>query len=153
MSMGTCVHFSRSLPSNSWWQTMAGWKALSRPPAAEGGGRRPAFTGLATQPYSATEVDGWQHKAQPGVSKPGRSTLERLEPAPSHLVEVPPQARAVSGNRIVVQVPFEHLIQPCPGLGNRVVHSSAQLHLDRLQLSQHPLLDRLAPDDERAPFA
>src|ERR1700680_3089546 len=60
--MGTCVHFSRSLPSNSWWQTMAGWEALSRPPPAEGGGRRPAFTGLATQPYSATEVDGWQHK-------------------------------------------------------------------------------------------
>jgi hypothetical protein len=24
------------------------------------GGRRPAFTGPATQPYSATEVDGWQ---------------------------------------------------------------------------------------------
>src|ERR1700688_1883324 len=60
--MGTCVHFSRSLLSNSWWQTMAGSQALSRPPAAEGGGRRPAFTGLATQPYSATEVDGWQHK-------------------------------------------------------------------------------------------
>jgi hypothetical protein len=54
------VHFSRSLPSNSWWQTMAGWRVLSRPSAAEGGGRRPAFTGLATQPYSATEVDGWQ---------------------------------------------------------------------------------------------
>src|SRR6516165_5561140 len=60
--MGTCVHFSRSLPSNSWWQTMVGWQALSRPSAAEGGGRRLAFTGLATQPYSATEVDGWQHK-------------------------------------------------------------------------------------------
>src|SRR5450432_1351683 len=60
--MGTCVHFSRSLPSNSWWQTMAGWQVLSRPSAAEGGGRRPAFTGLAAQPYSATEVDGWQHK-------------------------------------------------------------------------------------------
>src|SRR5271154_6823059 len=60
--MGTCVHFSRSLPSNSWWQTMVGWHVLSRPSAAEGGGRRPAFTGLATQPYSATEVDGWQHK-------------------------------------------------------------------------------------------
>jgi uncharacterized protein len=41
---------------------MAGWQALSRPSAAEGGGRRPAFTGLATWPYSATEVDGWQHK-------------------------------------------------------------------------------------------
>src|ERR1700692_2775747 len=60
--MGTCVHFSRSLPSNSWWQTMVGGQVLSRPSAAEGGGRRPAFTGLATQPYSATEVDGWQHK-------------------------------------------------------------------------------------------
>jgi transposase InsO family protein len=36
-----------------------GWKALSRPSAAEGGGRRPAFTGLAAQPNSATEVDGW----------------------------------------------------------------------------------------------
>src|SRR6476660_6664272 len=60
--MGTCAHFSRSLPSNSWCQTMAGWQVLSRPSAAEGGGRRPAFTGLATQPYSATEVDGWQHK-------------------------------------------------------------------------------------------
>jgi hypothetical protein len=63
LSMRTCVHFSRSLPSNSWWQTMADrWQALSRPSAAEGGGRRPAFSGLATQPYSATEVDGWQHK-------------------------------------------------------------------------------------------
>jgi hypothetical protein len=60
--MATCVHFSRSLPSNSWWQTMAGWQVLSRPSAAEGGGRRLAFTGLATQPYSTTEVDGWQHK-------------------------------------------------------------------------------------------
>src|SRR5437660_10745332 len=60
--MGTWVHFSRSLPSNSWRQTMVGWQVLSRPSAAEGGGRRPAFTGLATQPYLATEVDGWQHK-------------------------------------------------------------------------------------------
>src|SRR5260370_41464312 len=38
------------------------WLGGKPPPAAEGGGRRPAFTGLATQPYSATEVDGWQHK-------------------------------------------------------------------------------------------
>src|SRR6266436_1127772 len=33
----------------------AGWQTLSRPSAAEGGGRRHAFTGSATQPYSATE--------------------------------------------------------------------------------------------------
>ena len=37
------MHFSRSLPSNSWWQTMVGCQVLSRPSAAEGGGRRPAF--------------------------------------------------------------------------------------------------------------
>ena len=54
------MHFSRSLPSNSWWQTMVGCQVLSRPSAAEGGGRRLDFTGPATQPYSATEVDGWQ---------------------------------------------------------------------------------------------
>jgi len=41
---------------------MAGWQVLSRPSAAEGRGRRPAFTGLATQPYSATEVVGWQNR-------------------------------------------------------------------------------------------
>ena len=60
--MGACVHFSRSWPSNSWWQTMVGWQVLSRPSAAEGRGRRTAFTGRATQPYSTTEVDGWQHE-------------------------------------------------------------------------------------------
>jgi hypothetical protein len=31
------VHFSRSLPSNSWWQTMDGCQVLSRPSAAEAG--------------------------------------------------------------------------------------------------------------------
>jgi hypothetical protein len=53
-----CCGFSRFLPSSPWWLTKAGWRALSRPPAAEGGGRRAAFTGRATRPYSATEVDG-----------------------------------------------------------------------------------------------
>ena len=76
--MVTCVRFSRSLPSNSWWQTMAGWQALSRPSAAEGGGRRPAFTGLATQPYSATEVDGWQHKL--GRVSQNRAAVQRTDP-------------------------------------------------------------------------
>ena len=74
--MGTCVHFT-PLPSNSWWQTMAGWQVLSRPSAAEGGGRRPAFTGLATQPYSATaaiEISRFPCKRLLRISKPGRST-------------------------------------------------------------------------------
>src|SRR5215831_2408766 len=29
-----------------WWRTRSGREGLSRPSAAEGGGRRPAFTGL-----------------------------------------------------------------------------------------------------------
>src|SRR5450631_3223327 len=121
--MGTCVHFSRSLPSNSWWQTMAGWQALSRPPAAEGGGRRPAFTGLATQPYSATEVDGWQHKAQPGVSKPGRSTGRAGDvprsPYPSRVRSV--DSATVHGRRLrlpqeICSVSLLRLRQPRGGL-------------------------------------
>ena len=35
---GPCVHLSRSLQSNAWWQMMAGWQAVSRPSAAGGGG-------------------------------------------------------------------------------------------------------------------
>src|SRR5262245_38210695 len=50
-----CLGFSRSSPSSAW-QTKAGWQALSRP-SATGGGRRPAFTERATQPYSTTEVE------------------------------------------------------------------------------------------------
>ena len=56
---GACVGFSHSLPSIAWWRTTAGWQAQSRPSAAGGGGRRPAFTGLAIQPYWATKIGGW----------------------------------------------------------------------------------------------
>src|SRR5215471_8248272 len=38
--------FRRSSPSNVWWRTRSGREGLSRPSAAEGGGRRSAFTGL-----------------------------------------------------------------------------------------------------------
>src|ERR1700675_4236632 len=91
--MGTCVHFSRSLPSNSWWQTMVGWQVLSRPSADEGGGRRPAFTGLATQPYSATEVDGWQHKLS-RVSQ-NRAAVQSVQAMPNRHHLLPYTLRAI----------------------------------------------------------
>src|SRR5262252_5363802 len=89
-----CVHCSRSLPSNSWWQTMAGWQVLSRPSAAEGGGRRPAFTGPATQPYSATEVDGWQQlsrvsQSRAAVHKTSTATRDRPSLYQPHRVRLP----------------------------------------------------------------
>jgi hypothetical protein len=73
------VHFSRSLPSNSWWQTMVGWQVLSRPSAAEGGGRRTAFTGPATQPYSATEVDGCQRLSRVSQNRAAVQNRTRRE--------------------------------------------------------------------------
>jgi hypothetical protein len=52
-----------------------GWVAGPVKAVSRGGGRRPAFTGPATQPYSATEVDGWQQLSRVS-QKPGRSTPE-----------------------------------------------------------------------------
>ena len=80
------MHFSRSWPSNSWWQTMVGWQVLSRPSAAEGGGRRTAFTGRATQPYSTTEVDGWQHELS-RVSQNRAAVHEGTTGHPAHDAE------------------------------------------------------------------
>ena len=78
--------------------------------------------------------------------------LERREPEPLHLVEEPPQARVVTRDCEVVQMPFQHLFHPSTGFRDGVVHCPATLYLDRQQLGSHSLLDRLAPDDEGAPF-
>src|SRR6516164_5866005 len=98
--MGTCVHFSRSLPSNSWWQTMVGCQVLSRPSAAEGGGRRPAFTGPATQPYSATEVDGWNSSA--GCLKTGPQYIA-VEAASGTCIGIL-RSRSAHPNSLIVQL-------------------------------------------------
>jgi len=47
---------SRNPPSKSRWPTRAGRRALSRPLAAGGGGRRPAFTGPAVRLGSGHRV-------------------------------------------------------------------------------------------------
>src|SRR5260370_8943361 len=40
---------------------------------------------------------------------------ERCEPEPLHLVEEPPQARVVTRDCEVVQMPFQHLLHPSTG--------------------------------------
>ena len=40
-------------------------------------------------------------------------------------------------------------VQPLSRRGDGIVHSFAQLHLQRPMLCHYPFLDRLAPDDER----
>src|SRR5215467_390433 len=59
---------------------------------------------------------------------------ERLEPEPPHLVAEPPHARVIARDRVVVQMPLQHLLHPSLGLRDGVVHTLAQLHLDRLEL-------------------
>src|SRR5262249_15454364 len=78
---------------------------------------------------------------------------ERLEPEPPHLVAEPPHARVIARDRVVVQMPLQHLLHPASGLRDGIVHTLAHLPLDRLELGSHPLLDRLAPDDKRTPVA
>ncbi len=103
--------------------------------------------------------DGWKESCdEAGVFLPGdEGTLtaapERPQPVPTHLVEEPPQARAVPRDGKVVQVPLQHPFQPRSGFRDGVVQSLAQFHLDVPEPCSHTLLDRLAPDDEAAPLA
>ena len=73
---------------------------------------------------------------------------KRLEPEPPHLIAEPPQTRVVARDGVVVQMPLQHLLHSSSSLRDGVVHTFAQLHLDRLELGPHALLDRLAPDDK-----
>src|SRR5262245_22361537 len=41
---------------------------------------------------------------------------ERLEPEPPHLVAEPPYARVIARDRVVVQMPLQHLLLPASGL-------------------------------------
>jgi len=59
----------------------------------------------------------------------------------------------IARDRVVVQMPLQHPLAPRSGCRDGVVHTLAQLHLDGLELGLHPLLDRFAADDKRAPLA
>jgi hypothetical protein len=76
---------------------------------------------------------------------------ERHEPQPPHLVEEP--SHVITRDCEVVQMPLQRPFHPGADLRDTVVHCLAQLHLDGQQPRSHTLLDRLAPDDERAPLA
>ena len=119
---GESAHGGRIPPSTRWWQTVASWQALSRPIAAGGGGRRPAFTGLATRPYSGHQVEGGGavggsptsasrqlYSSHPGVAKASPHPFVRSGPSfrpdlrianarraqrPSRMVRLPTTASA-----------------------------------------------------------
>jgi Cys/Met metabolism PLP-dependent enzyme len=60
-SSGLKLRRGRTSPSIYWWQTAAKRHAPSRPPAAEGGGQRPAFTGHGVSPNLSTGTDATPH--------------------------------------------------------------------------------------------
>jgi hypothetical protein len=96
------------------------------------------------------EVIGHAGELIPMKERPLASPFQRFQPAPANLSHEPPHAFVVARQ---VEMPFEHPFHPRSGLGDGVMHTFSQLHLGGLQLSQNPLLDRLAPDDERTPLA
>src|SRR5262245_22815681 len=120
----------------------------------------PSGSGVEAVTGQWVQHPNWRKETvdEPGELLPGETRIlaappERLEPEPPHLVEEPPQARIVARDGEVVQMPLQHLPHPSSGLHDGVVHRSAQLHLDRLELGSQALLDRFAPDDTRAPSA
>src|SRR5262245_25588636 len=142
-----------------------GTRLTPRPPARS---RRALLThrappsgfGVEAVRRQRVEYLDWRKEAvnDPDEALPREARLlaaspERFEPKPPYLVTEPPQARVIARDRVVVQMPLQHLPHPRSGLRDGVVHNLAQLHLDRLELGSHTLLDRLAPDDKRTPFA
>jgi hypothetical protein len=51
---------------------------------------------------------------------------------------------------MVAVIAVHNLSQPCTDVGNRLVHSEAQLSFNCVQLRHHALLRRFPPDDERS---
>jgi len=99
------------------------------------------------------EPVGQAGKAFPIEERFLAAPFERLQPAPSDFFKEPPQARIVARDRKVVEVPSEHPSYPGSSLRDGIMHPATQRHLDCPEGGDHPLLDRLAPDDKRAPFA
>src|ERR1700726_2379942 len=162
MTFGDAIKFQRFSRKA---RVTVGTAVASRPPYRS---RRALLTHRAPPSGSGVEAvtrqrvygSDWRKETGDELDEPlpveaGRlaASLERCEPEPLHLVEEPPQARVVTRDCEVVQMPFQHPFHPSTGFRDGVVHYPAQLDLDRQQLGSHPFLDRLAPDDEGAPFA
>jgi hypothetical protein len=56
----------------------------------------------------------------------------------------------VTRDRVVLVIASHNLSQPCTDVGNRLMHSEAQLSLNGVQLGHHAFLRRFSPDGERS---
>ena len=73
---------------------------------------------------------------------------QRAMPEPTHLEPKPMQRRAVHGHPVIAHVPTNHRTQPLAKQGNGLMHASAQLGFDRVELRLQALAHRLAQHRE-----
>jgi hypothetical protein len=59
------------------------------------------------------------------------------------------QLSDIPGHRVVLVVAVNDLPKPCTDIARAIMHPAAKLYLDSLELRNHPLLRRNAPDGER----
>jgi hypothetical protein len=73
---------------------------------------------------------------------------ENLIPQPVDTLPEGAQLSQISGDCVVLVIADDHLPKPCTDVAGASVHPAAKLDLDGLQLRNHPLLRRNAPDGE-----
>src|SRR5216684_3262218 len=114
-------------------QVAVGTRITPRPPHRS---RRALLTHRAPPSGFGVEAVTWQRvyssdwrkeagdeldEPLPAEARRLAAPLERCEPEPLHLVEEPPQARVVTRDSEVVQMPFQHLFHPSAGFRDGVV--------------------------------
>jgi hypothetical protein len=87
-------------------------------------------------------------KSLPPFASPLSPACEDLIPQPVNALPEGAQLSKVSGHCVVLVVAVNDLPKPCTDLAGAIMHPAAKLDLDGLQLRNHPLFRRDAPDGE-----
>src|SRR5262249_57216772 len=72
-------------------------------------------------------------------------------PSSNDLIPEGGEGPPVGWHGVIIEVAADHLFQPFPLLGNRLMHALSQLLLDGLQLRPHAVAESLPLDQELAP--
>ena len=79
------------------------------------------------------------------------AAVEEPPPALGNLVPERRKRATVGRHGVVSKVAGDHLLEPFPLLGNRLMHALSQLLLDRLELCPHAVAPVLPFDQEATP--
>ena len=87
-------------------------------------------------------------KSLPPFASPLTPACEDLIPQPVDALPEGAQLSQISGHCVVLVIASDHLPKPCTDLAGAIMHPAAKLDLDGIQLRNHPLFRRDAPDGE-----